>query len=185
MWRSGVRVTPPSRGGRKNPETPSLPVCSCETVVEQKTLIGSPIRSAESGRLSCGPTLSWPRPTRSGPPGHQAAQVSETPRPQQKAGRRCSSGGSQTRAGTSLGAQTVKSPPADAGDPGSPGWGRPPGGGHGDPLQHSRLEKPADRGAWRATYHPWGTKKPDTTQRALQGNDWGGILEDSTISTFI
>ena len=62
MWRSGVRVTPPSRGGRKNPETPSLPVCSCETVVEQKTLIGSPIRSAESDRLSCGPTMCWAPP---------------------------------------------------------------------------------------------------------------------------
>ena len=26
-----------------------------------------------------------------------------------------------------------------------------PGGGHGNPLQDSRLETPMDRGAWRAT----------------------------------
>ena len=29
-----------------------------------------------------------------------------------------------------------------------PGWGRPPGGGHGSPLQSSCLENPMDRGAW-------------------------------------
>ena len=40
----------------------------------------------------------------------------------------------------------------DAGDLGSiPGWGRSPGGGHGNPLQFSCLENPMDRGAWRAT----------------------------------
>ena len=38
--------------------------------------------------------------------------------------------------------------PCSAGDPGSiPGLGRSPGGGHGNPLQHSCLEKPVDRGA--------------------------------------
>ena len=31
-----------------------------------------------------------------------------------------------------------------------PGWGRSPGGGHGNPLQHSCLESPMDRGAWWA-----------------------------------
>ena len=31
--------------------------------------------------------------------------------------------------------------------------GRAPGGGHGDPLQYSCLENPADRGAWRAMVH--------------------------------
>ena len=32
------------------------------------------------------------------------------------------------------------------------GSGRSPGGGHGNPLQHSCLEEhPMDRGAWRAT----------------------------------
>ena len=32
-----------------------------------------------------------------------------------------------------------------------PGLGRNPGGGHGNPLQHSCLENPVDIGAWRAT----------------------------------
>ena len=49
----------------------------------------------------------------------------------------------------------VKNPPATAGDArdaGSvPGWGRSPGGGHGNPLQCSCLENPMDRGAWQAT----------------------------------
>ena len=49
----------------------------------------------------------------------------------------------------------VKNPPANAGDAGDPGSivgsGRSPGGGHGNPLQHSSLENPMDRGAWRAS----------------------------------
>ena len=49
----------------------------------------------------------------------------------------------------------VKNPSANAGDIGDsgliPGWGRSPGGGHGNPLQYSCLENPMDRGAWRAT----------------------------------
>jgi len=32
-----------------------------------------------------------------------------------------------------------------------PGSGRSPGGGHGNPLQYSCLEKPMDRGSWWAT----------------------------------
>ena len=44
----------------------------------------------------------------------------------------------------------VKKPPADAGDlryaSSIPGWGRIPGGGHGNPLHHPRLENPRDRG---------------------------------------
>ena len=51
----------------------------------------------------------------------------------------------------------VKNPPVNAGDirdTGSvPGSGRSPGGGHGNPLQHSCLENPMDRGAWRAIVH--------------------------------
>ena len=40
----------------------------------------------------------------------------------------------------------------DAGDLGSiPGLRRSPGGGHGNPLPHSCLGNPMDRGAWRAT----------------------------------
>ena len=34
-----------------------------------------------------------------------------------------------------------------------PGSGRPPGGGHGNPLQYFCLENPMDRGAWWATIH--------------------------------
>ena len=33
------------------------------------------------------------------------------------------------------------------------GSGRPPGRGHGNPLQYSCLENPIDRGAWWATVH--------------------------------
>ena len=42
----------------------------------------------------------------------------------------------------------------DAGDLGSvPGWGRSPGGGHGNILQCSCQENPMDRGAWWAPDH--------------------------------
>ena len=34
-----------------------------------------------------------------------------------------------------------------------PGSGRSPGGGHGNPLQDSRLENLIHRVAWRATVH--------------------------------
>ena len=49
----------------------------------------------------------------------------------------------------------------EAGDLGSIlGWGRSPGGGHGNPLQYFCLEKPMGRGAWRATVH--GVAQSDT-----------------------
>ena len=35
----------------------------------------------------------------------------------------------------------------------NPGLGRAPGGGNGNPLQHSCLGNPMDRGAWQATVH--------------------------------
>ena len=48
----------------------------------------------------------------------------------------------------------VKASASNAGDPGSiPGSGRSPGEGNGNPLQHSCLENPMDRGAWRETVH--------------------------------
>ena len=51
----------------------------------------------------------------------------------------------------------IKNPPANAGDIRDvdliPGSGRSPGGGHGNPLQYSRLEKPMYRGDWEATDH--------------------------------
>ena len=65
-------------------------------------------------------------------------------------------------------AQKVKNPPANAGDTrdmGSiPGVERPPGGGHGNPLQYSCLENASkDRGAWATVHrvtksrHDWAT----------------------------
>ena len=51
-------------------------------------------------------------------------------------------------------ALVVKNPPANAGDMRhglNPGSGRSPGGGQGNPLQHSCLENPMDREAWWAT----------------------------------
>ena len=54
-------------------------------------------------------------------------------------------------------ALVAKNPPASAGDirdaRSIPGSGRPPGGGHGNPLQSSCLENPMDRGGWWATFH--------------------------------
>ena len=48
----------------------------------------------------------------------------------------------------------VKNPPAHAGDEGLiPGLGGSPGEGNDNPLQHSCLENPVDRGARQATVH--------------------------------
>ena len=56
----------------------------------------------------------------------------------------------------------VKTLPANAGDTrdtdSAPGSGRPPGGGHGNPLQDSYLENPVAEGAWRATIHGVGVR---------------------------
>ena len=55
------------------------------------------------------------------------------------------------------GGALVKNPPANAGDTRdvglSPGLGRCPGVGNGNPLQYSCLGYPMDRGAWRAIVH--------------------------------
>ena len=60
-----------------------------------------------------------------------------------------------------LGGSNDKESACSAGDPGSiPGSGRSPGEGNGNPLQHTCLENPADRGAWRATVH--GVAKSQT-----------------------
>ena len=48
----------------------------------------------------------------------------------------------------------VKNLLASAGDMGLiPGLGRAPGGENGNPLQHSCLENPKDRGTWWTTVH--------------------------------
>ena len=55
------------------------------------------------------------------------------------------------------GATHVKNPPANTGNirdmSSIPGSGRSSGGGHANPLQHSCLENPLDRGARWATVH--------------------------------
>ena len=49
-------------------------------------------------------------------------------------------------------ALVVKNLLASAGDAGLiPGLGRSPGGGHGNPLEHSCLENLMDKGGWRTT----------------------------------
>ena len=54
-------------------------------------------------------------------------------------------------------ALVVKNLPATAGDIRDPdlipGSGRPPGGGHSNPLQYSCLENPMYRRAWQAIVH--------------------------------
>ena len=58
--------------------------------------------------------------------------------------------------------------PASAGDVRdlgcTPGLGRSPGVGNGNPLQHSHLENLVDRGAWWATVHG-GHKEVDMTEQ--------------------
>ena len=54
----------------------------------------------------------------------------------------------------SPGGSDGKESACNAGDLGSiPGWGRSPGGEHGNPLQYSCLENSMDRVAWWGTVH--------------------------------
>ena len=57
----------------------------------------------------------------------------------------------------------VQNLPASAGDVGdvglTPGSGRSPGEGHGNPLQDLCLENPMDRGVWLATHSTYGCKE--------------------------
>ena len=60
----------------------------------------------------------------------------------------------------SLGGSEGKESACNAGDPGLiPGFRRSPGEGNGDPLQYSCLENSMNRGAWWATYSPWGCEE--------------------------
>ena len=59
------------------------------------------------------------------------------------------------------GGSASKEPACDEEDPGlTPGSGRFPGEGNGNPLQYSCLENSMDRGAWNATVH--GVAKSQT-----------------------
>ena len=58
-----------------------------------------------------------------------------------------------------------KASACNVGDLGSiPGLGRPPGGGHGNPLQYSCLENPHGQRSLEG-YSPWGRKESDMTER--------------------
>ena len=63
-----------------------------------------------------------------------------------------------------------RNPPANEGDArdlGSiPGSGRSPGEGNGSPVQYSCLEKPMDRGAWRAAVHEVAQSQTRPSDRA-------------------
>ena len=82
-------------------------------------------------------------------------------------------------------ALVVKNPPANARDirdVGSiPGWGRSPGGGHGNLLQCSCLENPMDRGAWRATVHR--VAKSETWLKRLSMHARAFLVGDRTLGT--
>ena len=60
----------------------------------------------------------------------------------------------------------------NAGSPGdtcsSPGLGRSPGGGNGNPLQYSCLKNPMDRGAWWATVHRVSKSQTQLKQLSTQ-----------------
>ena len=66
----------------------------------------------------------------------------------------------------------VKNPPANAeGLRDSaliPGSGRALGGGQGNPLQHSCLENPMDRGAWTAAVHRVTESQAQLKQLSMQ-----------------
>ena len=79
---------------------------------------------------------------------------------------------SQTKDQPSQVALVGNNPPVNAGVVDSvPGSGRSPGGGHGNPLQYSCLEKSMDREAWRATVH--GVTKTQTRLKQLNTHALG------------
>ena len=76
--------------------------------------------------------------------------------------------------------RVVKNPPANAGDSRdmgpTPGSGRSPGGGRGNPPQYSRLENPRDRRAWWATVHRAAEWAAVTQRARTGGSEQGAVL---------
>ena len=74
----------------------------------------------------------------------------------------------------------------NAGDPGSsPGLGRSPGEGNGNPLQYYCLENPMDRGAWQAAVYGVAksrTRLSDFTSLLHQGSPLGGPVVKNLLS---
>ena len=70
------------------------------------------------------------------------------------------------------GATGVKNLPVNAGDVRdmglTPGLGRSPGGGHGNPFQYSCLENPMDRGTWWAAVHGVAKSQTQLSTHATQ-----------------
>ena len=76
-------------------------------------------------------------------------------------------------------------PSANAGDTGStPGLGRSPGGGNGNPLQYSCLLNLTDKGAQWVTVHGV-TKELDTTEQACTHTCTYHVVENGKISFFL
>ena len=68
------------------------------------------------------------------------------------------------------GSSVVKNPPANAGDVSStPGSGRPPGKGNGNPGLYSCLGNPMDRESWQATVHGVPRVRHDLVTKQQQG----------------
>ena len=67
-----------------------------------------------------------------------------------------------------------KNPPASAIDVRDvdliSGSGRPPGGGHGNPLQYSCLENPMNRGAWRTIVRRVAKSHTQLKQLSMHAN---------------
>ena len=82
-------------------------------------------------------------------------------------------------------ALVIKNQPADAGDvkdmASIPGSGRFPGGGHGNPLQHSSLKNPMDRRAWWVTVHNVAKSRTQLKQRNIHKHIINILYEEPEI----
>ena len=63
------------------------------------------------------------------------------------------------------------------------GLGRSPGGGHGNPLQHSSLENPTYRGAWQATVHTVTESSTQLRRLSMMHILTGSVLRNPKILT--